>query len=307
MFTGSAVSQATTRVRMEMRPGRCFVIMPFSETKGHHTEEYWTRHFDSYLKPLIEEVDGLEAFRSEPLRDNIAQIITYLTHSDVVLADLTDHNPSVLWELGVRQSFKHSTITIAEVGTVIPLHFSHKGILFYNGDHLNNKDFEERLRSSLRDCIEHPNEPDSPVLEMLGGRGSLYGIVHSDENQRRMNALIMEMGWNEEAIHEIFAKCSQNAALRSEKKKDQCRMIGMLLKSSALEFLYINRYLDADEEFYSDLLNYFNHITAVNKHLADWAMHSEFVEQWLLKDRGDIILSVEAMKKNMQKIKASPS
>jgi hypothetical protein len=104
---------------------KCFVIMPFSETKPPHTTEYWTRHYISYLKPLIESVEGLETFRSEPLRGNIAsQIITDLISADIVVADLTDHNPNVLWELGVRQSYKHCTITIAEVGTKIPFHFT---------------------------------------------------------------------------------------------------------------------------------------------------------------------------------------
>ncbi len=287
---------------------RCFVIMPFSETKGHHTAEYWTRHFSSYLKPLIEEVNGLEAFRSEPLRGNIAsQIITDLTHSDIVLADLTDHNPNVLWELGVRQSFKHGTITIAEVGTMIPFHFSHKGILFYNGDHLNNKDFEDRLRDSLRDCVEHPNEPDSPVLETLGGRGTLYNIIHSEENRRKLDALTMEMEWNERIILEMYDRCAKNAALRSEKKGNECQMVSTLLKSSASESLYINRYLDADEESYSDLSEYLDWITAVNKHLADWTNQDEYNERWLLRSKDDVTLMVKTMKENMQKIKATRS
>lgn len=285
---------------------RCFVIMPFSETKGHHTAEYWTRHFSSYLKPLIEEVEGLEAFRSEPLRGNIAtQIITDLTNSEIVLADLTDHNPNVLWELGVRQSYKHGTITIAEVGTVIPFHFSHKALLFYNGDHLNNKDFEDKLKTSLRDCIEHPNEPDSPVLETLGGRGTLYSIIHSEENQRKLTALNLEMDWNEKAILTVFEHCTKNALLRSENKKDQCQMLSTLLKFSASEFLYINRYLDADEELYSALWDYFEAITAVNRHLEDWNKRDEYNERWLDRNKEPVTSIVEIMKKNMQKIKAS--
>jgi hypothetical protein len=50
-----------------------------------------------FLKPLIEKIEDLEAFRSEPLRGNIAsQIITDLVNSDIVVADLTDHNPNVM-------------------------------------------------------------------------------------------------------------------------------------------------------------------------------------------------------------------
>jgi hypothetical protein len=118
---------------MSTNKKQCFVIMPFSKTNEHHSDDYWKRHFLSYLKPLIERSKEFEAFRSEPLRGDIAnKIITDLTNADVVVADLTDFNPNVLWELGVRQSFRHCTITIAENGTKVPFHFSHKGILFYN-------------------------------------------------------------------------------------------------------------------------------------------------------------------------------
>lgn len=83
----------------------CFVIMPFSQTTDEHGEEYWTAHFERFLKPTIEEV-GLEARRSEPLRgDLVSEIVKELVVCPIVIADLTDLNANVFWELGVRQSF----------------------------------------------------------------------------------------------------------------------------------------------------------------------------------------------------------
>jgi len=100
---------------------QCFVIMPFSETTEKHTENYWTEHFEDFLKPLIEECPQLEAYRSKPLHGDILKdIITKLIISPLVVADLTDLNPNVFWELGIRQSFKHGTITIAQEGTKLP-------------------------------------------------------------------------------------------------------------------------------------------------------------------------------------------
>ncbi|MFH1483175.1 MAG: hypothetical protein ABIG98_02830 [Chloroflexota bacterium] len=93
---------------------QCFVIMPFSKTTDKHTEEYWNEHFQEFIKPLIQE-HPLQPHRSDPLRgDILRQIVTDLVTAPVVVADLTDLNANVLWELGVRQSFKHGTITIAE-------------------------------------------------------------------------------------------------------------------------------------------------------------------------------------------------
>ena len=70
--------------------------MPFSETTTEHTEEYWTNHFEEFLKPLIEQNEQIEVFRSMALRADILRgIVTDLVRSPIVIADLTDHNPNV--------------------------------------------------------------------------------------------------------------------------------------------------------------------------------------------------------------------
>jgi hypothetical protein len=265
---------------------RVFVIMPFSKTIEHHTEQYWARHFNSYLKPLIERNENLEAFRSQPLRGDIAgQIITDLVNSDIVVADLTDHNPNVLWELGVRQSYKQCTVTIAETGTQIPFHFSHKGILFYNGEHLDNQEFETSFLGALTNCVESPNDVDSPVLGALGGRGTLYSIIHAQENARRIQALQIEIGFNNTDINQIYEFCEQNEKLRTENKIEKCQMSSSLLRSSAIEFLYVNRYLDLDQDFYTSVDSYCKHIGSINSGLNEWRSHPQEVEKWLILNK----------------------
>ncbi|MGD0996315.1 MAG: hypothetical protein ABR909_12430 [Candidatus Bathyarchaeia archaeon] len=270
---------------------KCFVIMPFSKTREEHTEEYWKRHFFSFLKPLIEEKATLKAYRSEPLRGDIAsQIITDLVSADIVVAELTDHNPNVLWELGVRQSFKQCTVTIAEKGTQIPFHFSHKGILFYNGDHLDNKEFEETFIASLTNCIECPNEPDSPVLEAMGGRGTLYSIIHAEENKRKLDALKMEIEYNKILVVEIYENIEKNISIRlkwkeSSEKKELTRMSCGGTKTSAVEYLIVNRYLDLEEGFYRFLTNYQAHFNAINEHLVEWSRNALHSEQYLIETK----------------------
>jgi len=282
------------------RKKKCFVIMPFSETKPPHTIEYWKRHYVSYLKPLIESVRGLEAFRSDPLRGNIAsQIITDLISADIVVADLTDHNPNVLWELGVRQSYKHCTITIAETDTQIPFHFSHKGILFYNGDHLNNEDFEKQFKKSLKDCIKHPEVPDSPVIETLGGRGTLYSIVHNEENQRRLMALHLEIDENKEYLRRIHEHCKKNKSLRARGKEDEMEMISGSLRKSASELLYTNRYLDLPEKNYKELSVYLEHVDATNLHLGRWSPSPERCEKWFSGDEEKFLKAIKNLKKSL--------
>jgi hypothetical protein len=161
----------------------CFVIMPFSETKDEHTAEYWTKHFENFLKPLIEENSKVIAHCSKPLRGNIVkQIINDLVESQIVVADITDQNANVYWELGVRQSFKHGTVTIAEEGTELPFDIGGKGTLFYNPkNHVKMEEFRKRFKEALQDCLEHPDKTDSQVLESIHRKWILIETNSKDE------------------------------------------------------------------------------------------------------------------------------
>ena len=95
--------------------------MPFSETESC-TEEQWTEIFDGLLKPAVEGA-GLdyECRRSVATRGNVvAAIIQDLQEAYVVLADLTDRNANVFYELGVRHSLSDRSIILAQKPSDIP-------------------------------------------------------------------------------------------------------------------------------------------------------------------------------------------
>jgi hypothetical protein len=254
----------------------CFVIMPFSRTTEKHTERYWTDHFQNFLRPLIEESSQLEARRSEPLRgDILKQIITDLTVSPIVIADLTDHNPNVFWELGVRQSFKYSTITIAEVGTALPFDVFGKGTLFYHDSHIGNEQFSSDFKKAITHCLTNPNSPDSSVLETLSGRGTLYEIIHGHEMLRRLDALVEECNWNYSLLQNVEKRVAKNKKNPKDKEYTTSRFM-----SAAVELLLIDRYLDEDKAFYETIGACFASIPALNDMLRNWRLYSDSVEYW---------------------------
>jgi len=231
---------------------RCFVIMPFSKTKKHHTRTYWTSHFEDFLKPLIEENPELEAYRSKPLRVNILrEIITLLVVSPVVVADLTDSNPNVYWELGVRQSFKHGTVTIAEAGTSLPFDVGIKGTLFYHpGNHVETAKFSRDFKEAIGDCLANPDRPDSHVLEALSGRGTLFQIFRRDEAMRRLDAVLSECAANSAVLREVLDIATAN----QEEPKERDFSTGRF-RVAAAELLITNRYIDEDQTFYKSVEN----------------------------------------------------
>jgi len=144
--------------------------MPFSGTTPEHTEEYWTSHYEDFLKPTLEEIKNIEVTRSEPLRgDLLKNIIFNLVNSDIVIADLTDSNPNVYWELGIRHSFKNGTITIKDDSYTLPFDLSRIGTLtYYPKNHTENVEFQSQLKGAIADWLFNPYLPDSFVLEIVG-------------------------------------------------------------------------------------------------------------------------------------------
>ena len=260
----------------------CFVIMPFSKTTDEHTEDYWTEHYESFLKPLIEENPNLEAHRSKAMRGDIpSEIITDLVVSPVVVADLTDHNPNVYWELGVRQSFKHGTVTIAQAKTQLPSDIGGKGTLFYPGSHLNFEDFRKDFKEAIQDCLDNSDRPDSRVLETLSGRGSLFEIIRRDEAIRRLDALLSECSRNLRVLKDVADQARDNKLDPEERV-----FITYRFSVSAVELLITNRYVDENQPFFELAEEYSSDISSMNDQLNIWEHSPGSTEKWLLNQKG---------------------
>jgi hypothetical protein len=93
---------------------RAFVIMPFSE-KG--VQKRSKGFFDEVLKSLITPAGTKAEFEVLTARREDSDIIHHtiimeLLNADLVIADLTDHNPNVLCELGIRLAKEKPVVII---------------------------------------------------------------------------------------------------------------------------------------------------------------------------------------------------
>jgi len=95
-----------------------FVAMPFSEKSG----EYPTGFFDEVLSQVITPAAIKAGFKAETAKkkgSDVIQstIINDLSNADLVVVDLTEHNPNVLFELGWRMALDKPIVLIRAIGT----------------------------------------------------------------------------------------------------------------------------------------------------------------------------------------------
>jgi hypothetical protein len=266
----------------------CFVIMPFSETTPEHTEGYSTKHFEDFLKPLIEQSPGVAAHKSAALRaDLVTQIITDLVKSEIVVADLTDKNPNVLWELGVRQSFKSGTVTIAEKGTILPFDVYSKSTHFYDlNDRELMEDFRVDFSKALQDCLDNPRGCDSRVLEVIGGRGTLFEIVRREEIVRRLDAVIMEIDLDIGMLNTLTTVARRNL---DQKNANVIDVLTVRFSLSAVESLLVDRYIEGDLSFFELGASCLRLAGAFNEQMNSWQYSPDRRhEKWLLNNAGSL-------------------
>jgi hypothetical protein len=96
----------------------CFVAMPFSEKTDEYATGFFTEVYASLFVPAIEAA-GFEPKTARRQGSDVIQatIVNDLLDADLVLVDLTEHNPNVLFELGIRIAEKKPTVLVKASGT----------------------------------------------------------------------------------------------------------------------------------------------------------------------------------------------
>jgi hypothetical protein len=98
----------------------------------------------------------------------VAGIIRSLNDAHVVLADLTDRNANVFYELGVRHALADRTIIVAQDRSDIPFDLIGYASHVYDWRSAKGKDeLTRKLCEVLAEIDGNPDRPDNPVSDFL--------------------------------------------------------------------------------------------------------------------------------------------
>lgn len=174
---------------------KCFVISPIGNEESE-TRKHADKVFRHIIAPVCEST-GFEPIRVDKLdrTDTITQtIIEALNSAELVIADITGHNPNVFYEMGYRASTGRPIIHLRSKSEDIP--FDVAGIRAFDYD-LSDLDSVEEVKSRLSKTIkaipfEEPAAPCVPGESQSKESGGdmtqmivmLYGI-HDELRQMR--------------------------------------------------------------------------------------------------------------------------
>ncbi|HHX7186606.1 TPA: hypothetical protein ACVG9G_000416 [Bacillus thuringiensis] len=129
----------------------CFIVCPIGSEDSPQR-----KRSDTVLKYIIEpvckelnfEVTRVDKINSVDRIDNT--IIEHLKNADLVIADMTEHNPNAFYEMGFRHALGKPLIPIMEEETQIPFDVANLRTITYA---TNDLDKAETAKQRLRDTI----------------------------------------------------------------------------------------------------------------------------------------------------------
>jgi hypothetical protein len=269
-----------------MKKKTCFVIMPFSETVTC-TKNRWTSIYENMIKPAVTGSKlGFTCERSSPRTGNlIKDILNKLDVADVVIADLTDMNPNVFYELGVRHTLRNRTILITQDMKHVPSDLQSYWVVVYKRGRLGNADFKQKMREILREMTKAPDKPDSPVADFLKQTNRTLLSQEKSATSKKLTALCSELSRNIRTTDNLLRNIPK--WLKAAKEKKSLPLPIVRFDDSCLVLLISTHYIALPEEILETLSLVKTAISTSNRRL-DLMSQEEYYES-VVKKLADVL------------------
>ena len=179
-----------------------FVVMPVSQTASRTTAE-WDEIFQYVIKPSVESC-GYQCERAMPSSGNlIGSIVDKLRRSYIVLADVTDRNANVFYELGVRHALSRRTIIISQDADGIPSDLRGYWSIVYGLSPAAVAKLRSDLARTFGAIENDPERSDNPVSDYLASEHVMLSSARAQEAARKLSALQTELTGNVLALRDL--------------------------------------------------------------------------------------------------------
>lgn len=145
----------------------CFVVTPIGSDESD-TRRSAQGVIDSVIRPVLRGLGyklevAHEMFQAGSIT---TQVIKLLLEADMVVANLTELNPNVMYELAVRHAVRKPIVAIVEKGTRLPFDLAEERTLFYANDMLGVFELGPRLEQAVVRASQD-EEPDNPIYRTV--------------------------------------------------------------------------------------------------------------------------------------------
>lgn len=156
----------------------CFIVSPIGN-EGTDVRSTADKLFKFIIKPVCEKCD-FEPVRVDQLNnsDSITNtIIEKLALSELVIADITGHNPNVFYEMGYRSCLKKPIIHLRMKGEQIPFDIASIRTFDYDFELENVEEIKDRLVQTINSFSIKEDGVDNQEINITDNTNSSIASV----------------------------------------------------------------------------------------------------------------------------------
>lgn len=145
---------------------RCFIITPIGD-EADPIRRHIEGIIDAAIVPALgNKYEIIVAHKISEPGSISKQVIEEIYNSKLVVANLTNRNPNVMYELALRHAIAKPAIMIAEKGTSLPSDIIMQRTIFYKNDAKGVLELRDELIKTERDM--HFEDKCGPIYDVLG-------------------------------------------------------------------------------------------------------------------------------------------
>lgn len=156
---------------------KCFIACPIGtdDSKVRRNSDFLLQ---SIIKPALE--SDFEIQRSDLISSTnkiTDEIIGGLTISELVIVDLSTHNPNVFYELGYRHALERPTITMINKDENIPFDVSAYRTIYYSELYADVVNAKDQLKETIKTFTDNDFNFENPVNK-YNNIDNEYGVLN---------------------------------------------------------------------------------------------------------------------------------
>ena len=175
---------------------KCFVIMPISD-QGDYPKGHFQKVYEQIFVPAIEEA-GYDAFRVD--EDNmctqiVEKIFKAIQECPMALCDLSNRNPNVLYELGIRQAYDKPVVLVQDDKTERIFDISGINTISYNSSRLYEEvlDARGKITEAILTMKEGRHTSIIKVLKAQAASADSEDIPRDDRIEILLSGLVKDV------------------------------------------------------------------------------------------------------------------
>jgi len=146
----------------------CFIITPIG-AEGSLIRREIDGVIDSVIVPVLCELNfnPVVAHRIYTPGSINNQVIQHIINDKLVIANLTELNPNVMYELAVRHATKKPVVHICREGTDLPFDIRTERTLFYTNDMLGTAELKKGIKKMIAEAVSKDEWVDNPIYNAI--------------------------------------------------------------------------------------------------------------------------------------------